>query len=194
MPDRHGPMKALYENRGTSGSSWGTFEETTPNDVLDRITRGILQTDPEWLADVLTAGEITAVEEAFGVSIGEPGDGGEIDPADPAERFSWSVFEADIFAAEGEMATVWFKATVTDADGDDDLTKIKISVGDEGENSKTIVYPEEGSDGQSEISNFELGPLEASAPVTATLSAADTDADGEFVDLVTQEFAGEVPQ
>lgn len=194
MPDRHGPLRALYENRAGAGSSWDTFQGDTPDHVLDRITRGILRTDPEWLADVLTANEIGAVEEAFGVDIGEPGDGGEIDPPDPADRFSWSVFEADIFPAEGEMATVYFRATVTDADGDDDLTKIKISVGDDSESDKEIEYSAEESDGRSEISNFELGPLEVPIPVTATLSAADTDSDGGFVELATRTFDGEESQ
>jgi hypothetical protein len=76
-------MRALYQSQGTPSTTWESFESGTPNDVLDRTTRGILQTDPGWLADVLTPNEVTAVEEAFGVTIGESGDGGEELPAYP---------------------------------------------------------------------------------------------------------------
>jgi hypothetical protein len=73
MPDRHGPMRVVYEQRGQGeeipSTVWTTFEDETPNDVLDRITRGILQTEPEWLGEVLTQTEITAVEDSFGVTI-----------------------------------------------------------------------------------------------------------------------------
>jgi hypothetical protein len=63
-------MRAVYEqNQGTLKKNWEEFEGDTPNDVLDRTTRGILQTDPQWLGDVLTPDEITAVENYFGVSI-----------------------------------------------------------------------------------------------------------------------------
>ncbi len=70
MPDRHGPMRAVYQqNEGIPGTNWQTFEESTPNEILDRTTRGILRTDPEWLADTLTQNEITAVAENFGVTV-----------------------------------------------------------------------------------------------------------------------------
>jgi hypothetical protein len=74
-------MRVVYGS--IPSTNWKSFEESTPNDVLDRTTRGILQTDPEWLGDALTAGEVTAVEEAFGVRIGAPGDGGEELPEYP---------------------------------------------------------------------------------------------------------------
>ena len=84
MPDRHGPMRVVYEQRGQgeeiSSTNWSTFEDETPNDVLDRITRGILQTEPQWLGEALTLEEITAVEESFGVTIGTPDDGNQQGP------------------------------------------------------------------------------------------------------------------
>jgi hypothetical protein len=59
----------MYQRRGIPGTNWSEFESDTPNDVLDRTTRGILNTEPEWLGSELIPSEITAVENHFGVSI-----------------------------------------------------------------------------------------------------------------------------
>ena len=73
MPDRHGPLKVVYQERRQGeeipGSDWTTFEDETSEGVLDRITRGILQTDPQWLGEELTQDELFAIAESFGVEI-----------------------------------------------------------------------------------------------------------------------------
>lgn len=79
MPDRHGPLRVIYEET-FSLDEWESFEDNTPNDVLDRTTQGVLRTEPQWLGEALTSEEITAVEESFGVTIGTPDDGNQQGP------------------------------------------------------------------------------------------------------------------
>lgn len=79
MPDRHGPLRVVYEET-FSLDEWESFEDNTPNDVLDRTTQGVLRTEPQWLGEALTSEEITAVEESFGVTIGTPDDGNQQGP------------------------------------------------------------------------------------------------------------------
>jgi hypothetical protein len=79
MPDRHGPLRVIYEET-FSLAEWESFEDNTPNDVLDRTTQGVLRTEPQWLGEALTSEEITAVEESFGVTIGTPDDGNQQGP------------------------------------------------------------------------------------------------------------------
>lgn len=68
MPDRHGPLKVIYAET-FSIDEWENFESDTPNDVLDRTTRGILNVFPQWLGEELSEAEQAAVLEAFGVEL-----------------------------------------------------------------------------------------------------------------------------
>jgi hypothetical protein len=192
MPDRHGPLKVVYQKRGEEipPSLWSEFESDTPNDVLDRITRGILQTEPQWLGEQLSSGEITAVEEFFGVSIGAPGDGGEVEL--PADRFSVDVFDGSATFVEGGITNLFYQVTVSDADDDDDVTGFRLdATGDEGATDSFEYLPDGPASGQQERSDFEAGLfVEGTAvpPVDVTLSAADEDSAGGFVELITQQF------
>lgn len=82
MPDRHGPLKVIYEET-FSQEGWNSFESETSNDVLDRITRGILNVSPQWLGRELTEAERAAVLEAFGeeLPVEEPREPPEGEPA-----------------------------------------------------------------------------------------------------------------
>lgn len=77
MPDRHGPLRVIYEETFSLNEveiPWEDFESNTPNDVLDRTTRGILNVSPLWLGEELSETERDAVLEAFGEEITVPED------------------------------------------------------------------------------------------------------------------------
>lgn len=201
MPDRHGPLKVVYQERRQGeeipGSDWGSFEESTQNDILDRITRGILQTDPQWLGEVLTSEEIPAVEEAFGVTIEVPDDGVEPEPPAPATRFSVGRFEGPPSFVEGEITNLFYKVTVADADGDDDVTGFRLEASKDDVEIDSFEYLPDGPDsGAAERTNFEVGLFTGQAveaPFTVTLSAADEDSPGSFVELATQSYSAPTP-
>jgi hypothetical protein len=195
MPDRHGPLKVIFrQNQEMPKKNWETFEENTSNDVLDRTTRGILQTEPLWLGDALTSNEITAVEEAFGVTIEVPDDGGR---PDPATRFNVEQFDGSASFVEGGITSLFYQVTVSDADADDDVTGFRLdATGDEGATDSFEYLPDGPGSGQPERTNFEVGLfVEGTAvpPVDVTLSAADEDSAGEFVELATQQFDEPAP-
>lgn len=191
MPDRHGPLKVLYQTQQIPSTNWTDFEDDTPNDVLDRTTRGILRSGPEWLGDVLTPNEVTAVEEAFDVTIEGPGDGGEVTP--PADRFGVEQFDAfrveELEIEPSRQVLFEPQAEVVDADGDDDLTGIRIAAElTEGGEGPSVTEPAEEGGGSAMIQTTDplVIPLNE-LPVTATLSASDADSGEEFVDLGTVE-------
>jgi hypothetical protein len=199
MPDRHGPLRVVYQERRQGeeipSTVWSTFEDETPNDILDRITRGILQTDPQWLGEVdLTSDEIAAVEEAFGVTIEVPEDGGEPEPPAPATRFSVERFDGSADPAEGGGITnLFYKVKIDDADGDDDVTGFRLEASKDGFVIDSLEYLPDGPDtGADERTNFEAGLFTEQAverPFTVTLSAADEDSAGSFVELDSDFYA-----
>jgi len=65
-------MRVIVENQAIPGTTWEQLEEELPDDALDRTTRGILRSEPEWLAGELTLGEIRAVNESFGAGLELP--------------------------------------------------------------------------------------------------------------------------
>ena len=194
MPDRHGPIRVVYQARGDEEippTTWSSFEESTPNDILDRITRGILSIDTAWLGSLpLTSAEVTAVEEYFGVSIG----GGEMAPAD---RFSVGEFSGSGESRDGGVGDVFLKANVADDDGDDDVTGFRIDATSDDDVTDSFEYLPDGTDsGASERTNFEIPVFSEQIvedPITATLSAADVDPGDQFVELETIEVFGQQP-
>ncbi|WP_200531282.1 hypothetical protein [Halorubrum sp. LN27] len=178
MPDRHGPMRVIFQNQEIPGTTWGDFEENTPNEVLDRTTRGILDVNPGWLGTAMTPGEVAAVQEWFDVSIG----GGE---TDPAERFTASGFDGTRESLGDGEYYIYFDATVEDADTDDDLTAIRIDAeGADGTSGSIEGTPSEGDTAATiEFSGVDPFSDPVSLPVNATLSAADSDSNGSFVEL-----------
>ncbi|GAA0524289.1 hypothetical protein SAMN04488066_10680 [Halorubrum aquaticum] len=196
MPDRHGPMRVVYEEQGEGipSTTWSDFEGNAPNDVLDRITRGILNIDPAWLGSPpLTSGEVTAVEEAFGVTIGPPDDGGE--PELPSTRFRIEQFQGSGSPVEGGIMNLFYKVTVSDGDDDDDVTGFRLEATSADEKNDSFENLPDGPDtGAAERSNPEVGLFTEQAvetPVSVTLSAADEDSSGEFVELTTQPYPEE---
>lgn len=191
MPDRHGPMRVVYEEQGEEipSTNWSDFEGNAPNDVLDRITRGILNIDPAWLGSPpLTSGEVTAVEETFGVSLG----GGEIDPAD---RFSVDTFDVSGVATEteGEIGSLLYDVSVSDDDGDNDLTDFRVEGTDADGDTVDYTYSSNNSvsqGGEQSLSAFEAIPTTqtVSLPLDATLYASDTDSE---VELEMKDFTSE---
>lgn len=198
MPDRHGPMRVVYQQRGGDEelppTTWDTFENDTPEDVLDRITRGILQTDPQWLADALTPTEVTAVETAFGVTIGDSGGGGG-DIERPADRFGIERFDGSADVTSDGITNLYYMIRVSDTDDDGDVTGFRLEATAADDTTDSFEYLPEGPDtGNSERSNFEAGLFVeqyVQGPITVTLSAADEDSAGTFVELATQTYPEE---
>ncbi|OYR62885.1 hypothetical protein DJ80_09175 [Halorubrum ezzemoulense] len=170
-------------------TNWSDFEGNTPNDVLDRITRGILDIDPAWLGSPpLDSGEVTAVEENFDVSLG----GGEIDPAD---RFSVDTFDVFGLAADtqGEIGGLLYEVSIFDNDGDDDITDFRVEGTDADGDSVDYTYSLDNSvsqGGEQSLTAYEASPTTqtVSLPLTATLYASDTDSE---VELKTKNFTSE---
>ena len=149
MPDRHGPMRVVYQQRGGDEelppTTWDTFENDTPEDVLDRITRGILQTDPQWLADALTPTEVTAVETAFGVTIGDSGGGGG-DIERPADRFGIERFDGSADVTSDGITNLYYMIRVSDADDDGDVTGFRLEATAADDTTDSFEYLPEGPD------------------------------------------------
>jgi hypothetical protein len=189
MPDRHGPFRVVYEET-FSQEEWGNFEAETPNGVLDRVTRGILNIDPAWLGSPpLTPEEVSAVEEAFDVSLG----GEEPEPADRFSVDSFVVF-GNQTDTEGEIEDLLYEVGVSDADGDDDVTDFQVEGTDADGNAVDYTYSADNSvaeGGQQSLSNFEAMPTtqSVSLPLNATLLASDTDSGP--VELESKEFTSE---
>jgi hypothetical protein len=182
-------MRVVYGS--IPGTNWESFEESTPNDVLDRTTRGILRTDPEWLADTLTQNEITAVAENFGVTVEDPGDGGDVEL--PADRFDVERFEGSATFTDGGITSLYYKIEVADTDdGDGDVTGLRVeATSDDGSTDSFEHLPDGPDSGAPERSNFEVGLFTdriVEGPITVTLSAADEDSAGSFVGLTTVQF------
>jgi hypothetical protein len=186
MPDRHGPFRVVYEET-FSEEEWGDFETNTSNGVLDRITRGILDIDPAWLGSPpLTAEEVSAVEEAFDVSLG----GEEPDPADRFSVDSFGVFGTQT-DTEGEIVSLLYEVSVSDADGDDDITDLQVEGTDADGNAVDYTYSADNTvsdGGEQSLTDSEATPTiqTVSLPLNATLSASDTDSGP--VELENKEF------
>jgi hypothetical protein len=189
MPDRHGPLKVIYAETFSQGE-WEDFEADTPNDILDRVTRGILNVDPAWLGSPpLTLEEVSAVEEAFDVSIGGEG-------PDPADRFGVELFDAfgTPTETEGEVGGLLYEVYVFDADDDGDITDFHVEGTDADGSVVNYTYSAENSvadGGEQSLSSFEATPTTqtVSLPLDATLFASDTDSGP--VELETKEFTSQ---
>ena len=183
MPDRHGPMRVIYQSGDIPSTTWDSFEEDTPNQVLDRMTESILDIDPAWLGGALTANEVGAVQEWFDVSIGD----GEPEPIDP---FGVERFELSANYVDGGVQDVYVQARVVDSDGSKELAGLEVEAASSDGASDSFEYLPDGADsGANERSDFEIGLFleqTVTAPVDVTLSAIPVGSDSQPVELETK--------